>query len=547
MPRFLFSLAACLLLASSPAHSQENGTTERNLRSLTTIAEPIHGALANLETLQTDLEQAASDDARREIQHRIDQERETIRQLRDNFRSTLGGSEAAEYDNSSPETTGIQEQITEIVQPILTEIREATSKPRELDSLRNSLANWQNRKLKTDAVLERIDSLILLSEQPALTAELQSARRIWAGRQAEANTQTAILQAQIEARTANQQSIWENLSKVFSNFFKSRGMNLIYAILVGVIGYIATRKIYSSARRLIPLKKKDDANITSCISDVLAVLLAVLVSLFGIILVFYVRGDWLLLTLVLIFLVGLAWAGKTALPPYLEQIRMILNIGAVREGERIIYQGVPWKVSSIGFFTHFHNPHLHGGHLRIPIRHIMDMVSRPPDPKEKWFPTEADDWVILSDETYGKIISQSPEQVIVLLIGGSLKTYPTPEFLELHPLNLSHGFRISETFGIDYQHQAGSTTTIPETLTNTIESSLTKEFTREAVRSIKVEFSTAAASSLDYTILADFDGTLASKYRTLQRRIQSTCVDACNENGWIIPFTQITIHNQPEN
>jgi hypothetical protein len=139
--------------------------------------------------------------------------------------------------------------------------------------------------------------------------------------------------------------------------------------------------------------KKGEANITNRISDVLAFFLAVLISMSGIILVFYVRGDWLLLTLVLIFLVGIAWAGKTALPPYLEQIRMILNIGAVREGERIIYQGVPWKVSSIGFFTYFQNPLLHGGKLRIPIRHIMDLISRPADPKEKWFPMEADDWI----------------------------------------------------------------------------------------------------------------------------------------------------------
>ncbi len=191
----------------------------------------------------------------------------------------------------------------------------------------------------------------------------------------------------------DKRSVWEKLSGGFSEFFKSRGMNLLFAILAAVIGYFATRKIYSWISHISPVHKTEKNNFTR-ISDVLAMAIAVLVAVAGIIIVFYTRGDWLLLTLVVIFLIGVAWAGKTAIPPYLEQIRMILNLGSVREGERVIYEGLPWKVTRLGFYTTFTNPNLMGGRLRIPIRDVMGMISRPVEQREVWFPSETDDWVV---------------------------------------------------------------------------------------------------------------------------------------------------------
>lgn len=515
--------------------------TERSLDSLRTIAEPLSTALSELQKLQDSLKGAATDDARQEIQDRINAERERVKQLRDNFRNIVGGSEAAEYDGEPSAGASLQDQIRELVQPVLSEIRDATSEPRELDALRKSRDKWQERKRKTDTVLTRIDKLIAESVDPVVIGELKSARGLWASRQAEAISQIAVNKVQIEDRARDQRSLWERLSTGLGRFFRSRGMNLLLAVIAATIGFLATRKIYSWIRKISPAHKKAH-NFTSRISDVLAMALAVIVSTLAIILVFYSRGDWLLLTLVVIFLLGVAWAGKTAIPPYLEQIRMILNLGSVREGERVIYEGLPWKVSALGFFTTFTNPSLQGGMMRIPIRDVMGMISRPVAQKEVWFPTEAEDWVVLSDGTFGKAITQTPDQVVILKLGGSMKTYPTADFLELAPENLSHGFRISVVFGIDYRHQAHSTTTIPSVFNEALTAAMFQEYGKEAIRSIQTVFSSASPSSLDYTVLADFDGSVAHRYNALQRKIQGVCVDVCNENGWVIPFTQVTVH-----
>ncbi len=101
---------------------------------------------------------------------------------------------------------------------------------------------------------------------------------------------------------------------------------------------------------------------------------------------------------------------------------------------------------------------------------------------------------------------------------------------------------LESTFGIDYQHQADCTNSIPDIFNKILTASLVQAYGRDAIRSIKTTFATATASSLDYSILADFDGSVVHRYYALQREIQSICVDACNENGWVIPFTQITVH-----
>jgi len=513
------------------------------LSPLLAVIEPLENANQELKKLRDELKSATAEETKIELQSRIEAERERVKQLRANFRDILGGAEAAGYESPGDTAINLQGQISELIQPLMAELRDATSSPRELDALRKSLDRWSIRKSRADTVIARIDELAASHKgEEALMAELDSARRLWKGRQADAEGQIAVINSQILDREGKQKSLWETLSGVFGRFFKNRGLNLLVAFVVAVLGFVITRRSYLLIRKISPVHRGEKGNLTSRVSDILAMAVAVLVAVIGILLVFYTRGDWLLLTLSLVLLIGAAWAGKTALPPYIEQLRMLLNLGSVREGERVVHRGLPWKVAPIGFFTRFTNPSLQGGVLRIPIRDLMTMTSREPDPKEPWFPTEHDDWAILADGTYGKVITQTPEQVVFLRLGGSMKTFATTDFLAQSPEKISSGFRISCTFGIDYKHQPDATGTIPETLEETLTSRLIGKFGHEAVRSIKVEFVTAGASSLDYEILADFDGALAPKHRALQRLIQTICLDACNANGWVIPFTQITVH-----
>ena len=91
----------------------------------------------------------------------------------------------------------------------------------------------------------------------------------------------------------------------------------------------------------------------------------------------------------------------------------------------------------------------------------------------------------------------APEYVEIIRLGGARKFIPTGSFFEMNPVNLLKNFRINSVFEIDSE------------------------------------------------VLADFSGEIAPKYSQLHRAIQRICVNVCNKQSWIIPFTQITVHQAP--
>src|SRR6266487_2891930 len=146
-------------------------------------------------------------------------------------------------------------------------------------------------------------------------------------------------------------------------------------------------------------------------------------------LVLYLFEDWVLLTLAIVFMMGLAWTSKSAMPRIWGEIMLLLNMGAVREGERLMYNGIPWLVQSLNFSAVLVNPELAGGSLRLPLHDLFALRSRSFAHEEPWFPTRTGDWVLLDDQTLGKVILQTPEIVRLILLGGGRRTFPTSDFL----------------------------------------------------------------------------------------------------------------------
>ena len=285
------------------------------------------------------------------------------------------------------------------------------------------------------------------------------------------------------------------------------------------------------------------ARLTHIIFQVATVLLAVI----GAMIPLYIAGDWLVLTVLIIILVGFVFALRHSLPRYMDEVRLLLNIGPVREGERVVYRGVPWNVSRINIYSTIVNPALAGGRLRLPMTEMGNLVSRRYNKDEPWFPTKTDDVVILDDDTFGTVVLQTPEVINLRTLGGSVKTFQTADYLSMRPRNLSNGFGLFVTFGLDYRHQSEITSSVLTKLEKAITKGLEEAGYQQALDKLKVEFEQAAASSLDIKVLAFFSGEVASEYFSLSRLLQAIMVDTCNAENWVIPFNQITVHNADSN
>ena len=106
----------------------------------------------------------------------------------------------------------------------------------------------------------------------------------------------------------------------------------------------------------------------------------------------------------------------------------MLNIGSVREGERLQLHDVPWKVETIHVFCSLFNPTL-GIRLRLPIEQIIGLVSRPDSPEEPWFPCKRGDWVVVGDRPRSRVVSLSHELVETVERGGKRYLFQTADFL----------------------------------------------------------------------------------------------------------------------
>ena len=104
--------------------------------------------------------------------------------------------------------------------------------------------------------------------------------------------------------------------------------------------------------------------------------------------VLYVLGDWLILAIIMVFLVGVLFALRNSLPRYMHEVRLLLNLGPVREGERVIYQSLPWRVSRLNIYSSLVNPSLTGGIIRLPLSEMLQLVSRRWSRDEPWFSNE---------------------------------------------------------------------------------------------------------------------------------------------------------------
>ncbi|HKL00647.1 MAG TPA: hypothetical protein VJ943_10345, partial [Desulfotignum sp.] len=411
-----------------------------------------------------------------------------------------------------------KDELVSLIEPGITELKRLTQKAREKTQLKEELSYYQERKPVVRQANENLIDLIARTRDKTLKQHLEKLVPEWQGVENQILSKLEITQMQLSELESEEQSLIESSQASIKNFFKNRGLFLFIALVSCISIVLLIRFAYLSVVKYIPGYTAQYRPFHLRALDLLFRVMTFLAALLVVILVFYLFEDWVLLSLAIIFLMGLGWAAKHTLPRFWHQSRLMLNIGAVREGERVVYEGVPWLVKRINMYSLFENPDL-GQSLRLPIAALMDLTSRPFQRHEPWFPCRKNDWVILSDGTRGCVTSLSHEMVELVLRGGAKKVYQTEDFLGMAPMNLSVNFRLKIGFGISYNLQAQATKEVLDVLDTYIRNQLEAEAYAESLLNLRVEFAAAGSSSLDLVVIADFDGKMAPLYNRISRAI----------------------------
>ena len=465
--------------------------------------------------------------------------------LQQNFEKVAAGIDLKGLRSVDEKQFNFQEELMSLVEPAVKEMKEMTSHVRKKSQLKESINYYAEKLPIAEKAIESLTNLIVRSENEKVHERLEALLQEWKQQQAFMQSEKHAAELQLEQLLSSETSFTESSGNYLKSFFQKRGRYLLQALLV-VVGVLALSRLsYRAMTRWIPGYRREHRSFSIRLLDLIHRLLTLVLVIAGPMIVFYMVEDWVLFSISVLLLLGIAWTLGKALPHYWRQVQLFLNIGSVREGERIVLNDLPWRVKQINFFSTLENP-VTNLRQRVPLDDLVDMKSRPLQKGEPWFPCKQGDWVIMQDGTRGKVIGISQELVTLVQRGGAHRTYTMSDFLGGSPLNLAPNFRIKEVFGITYDLQAQSTEEIPAILLAHVAKRIEEEGYGDKLLNLRVEFAQANTSSLDLVVIADFKGELGDLYNRLRRAIQRWCVEASTGNGWEIPFQQITLHHAAE-
>ncbi len=509
--------------------------------ALAALSETIADVRKEIAQQQTKLKSAVTDNEKQQTEAAIRALQVRLKDARFNLLDIATNVDLTGFQSVTEDPLTLQGSIEEMIRPLIDEFKNMTKGSREAQKVREEFDTLKQQRDIVGTALASLNELIVSEKRPAIRADLEEVRDEWALRFRDMQNELSVLGYRVDELTVGQKSFFDRTSGAVGSFFRVRGRNLLIALAAAALVFVGLRWLEGVIVAKSPLHK-GPRTFSTRLFNVLFAVLTVLLAVGAAVLVFFVAGDWVMLSLVVLILVGVVFAAKDAVPGFVDDARMLLNLGPVREGERIYYNGIPWLVENLTFFTILRNPVLRGGMVRMPVAQLRDYLSRPVHGDEPYFPSEEGDWVLLDDESYGKVIFQSAEMVRLKLLGGALKMYQTDAYLGQNPRNQSHGFRVKTTIGIDYDEQPRCTAEILEKFREFFRTEIEKIVEPANIVALKLEFALANASSLDYEVLLDLTGEMAPKYYPVQRALQRIGVDACNEYGLSIPFQQITLH-----
>jgi len=542
-------LIACLF---SQAHA-ETATTE----TPDAITEAkVQSPLANLESIQKSIELkqkqlgelketlAKTKDAaeKQEVEQKIVRLKDDISDLHASFEHITLGSINRSILNDQPEKPiNWQEELEQMIRPLLSTLKELTAKPRQIDTLRREIERLEAQIKVVDKVLESIHQFNNQALPPVVAKPVNQLLTDWEQRKEDIQRKLEISRFKLNTLLTESDSWQTSASELLTEFIQGRGLTLLLAIVAGLLVILTFKGLLNLSWRLFYKTEHDIGIIRAPLLYYSYRLVTLIFIIFAVLMVFYVRGDVLLLTLALVALVGAALALRHTLPRYTAEIRLLLGVGPVREKERLILDGVPFKVDTLSVYTELRNPSLEG-FIRLPLHAMNEYVSRPAK-KETWFPCQPGDFVLLASGNLARVIRQTVELVEVAVLDSTMQI-STRAFLEQNVRNLAReGYGIACIFGVDYQHQAICLDVVPDKFKAEIRTHFERAELINDIKDIIVEFSEAGASSLDYRIYMVLNGSAAKAYYRAQRLVAQACVATCNREGWIIPFTQITVHS----
>lgn len=482
---------------------------------------------------------------RAELEASIAELSESLKASRQRFEElATGGADLSIFDQD-PTEFDWRRDVLDTLRPMFDNLKRLTEKPRQVTDLRNRIETLASQRSVVAGVLTELETVLGTLDGAEIDAreDVETLLKQWRDR-AELIEQEQELAKVRLARIQGDAAHWgQSVKAGLIGFAQGRGLTLLLAITAVALTWSALRLSAHllSGTRFDPTRRS--ARPAWRFAGFVAQGLKLLAPFAMALMVFYLRGDVLLLALTAVAVFFCLLALKDLLPQYVAEARVLLNLASAREGERVLYNGLPWEIVSLNVHCILRNPMLFGS-VRLPLSQLVGMVSRPIVSGESWFPCQPGDILLTPEGDIVEVGRQTTDQVELKALSGDVRMLHSPEVYGWGARNLSAGetFGVSCTFGLDYGLQKDALDRVPQDLKAGLERALSDAGIADQINGVLVELHSAGASSLDFIVYIGAKTTIARRYYFLQRLMQQACVRVCNENNWSIPFPQLTVH-----
>jgi len=543
MKLLIKSLIVLLLLSVTTFSLAQNNNELVIDKDLKLLTNNIIELKKNIDLKKKDLQKVNSVEKKEEINLELETYESRLVKLETSFVELISNTNINDFGNQKEIEFSWENEISTLLEPIFNKLKDFTDEPRKLEKLKNETEMLVEKQKQLKQIISSFDITLKENNNKAVSSYIDKIYTNWTKKLENIQTDLLINQQQIQLMKKQKKSFVESAEGIFDIFFKSRGINLLIAIAAVGLYWVFIFYFYKFTLRMIKKYDYQNYRFTLKISQIVYTLALILGIFIIFVLALYFLNDWLLLIISLFLIIGILWSTKEAFPRYWSQAILLINSGPVRENEMVFYNGLPYKVRNIHFYSILSNSELEGGIIKLPLNDLLSLRSRKYTNNETWFPTKKNDWILVKDlNLFGKVISQTPNNTVIEKKGNSIIQIPSAKFYEMMPVNLSNGYRIQVVFGIDYKHQNDLRNNIIDIFNTEIKDNLKSYINEKFINNINVNISTASASSIDLSIIVDFSGAQAGQYYENQRIINCLCIDICNKHNFLIPFNQLSLH-----
>ena len=350
---------------------------------------------------------------------------------------------ASDVELPNPDTEGppakrdLVQELQELVGPLLDAVRRVSEKPRRIESFRSKIDELNDQLGKVQKAIYSIDNLLQAKTYPSFEKQLDDSRQMLFHTRDELQVHLDSFQRKLDQELGDQRTVVQVISEATQGFFASKGRNLLIAIFVFAL--VISALIYLKHFIFRALRTRPKYREIAKPLQLLYSIMAGVIAISAVIITLHLLNDYFLVTVLILLLLAFAWSSKAVITHFINEVQLTLNLGTVKQGERVVWQGIPWLVKSLGFRSILENEALQGGTVMLSASALTTMLSRSIVEGEPWFPTLVGDYVLLDDGHYGQVTAQTPEMVI-LKMGKTTKYYSTLSFLAKNPQNFSRGF-----------------------------------------------------------------------------------------------------------